>query len=88
MTKLLVIKSKFCRSEKCDEDFKEIKNMLVTDPVLMMPDYNKPIMLYVDASQCSVGDVLMQDHGGGRRLIILMDIIQINCCPSSAHIEP
>lgn len=64
LTKLLAKKSKFCWSEKCDEAFKEIKNMLVNAPVLKMPDYKKPFMLYVDASQCGVGGVLMQDHEG------------------------
>ena len=64
LTKLLAKKSKFCWSEKCDEAFNEIKNMLVNAPVLRMPDYSKPFMLYVDASQWGVGGVLMQDHEG------------------------
>ena len=64
LTQLLGKKSKFCWSEKCNEAFNEIKNMLVNAPVLRMPDYSKPFILYVDASQCGVGGVLMQDHEG------------------------
>lgn len=64
LTKLLCKKSKFKWDEKCDEAFGEIKNMLVNAPVLTMPDYTKPFILYVDASQCGVGGVLMQNHNG------------------------
>lgn len=64
LTNLLAKKSKFCWNEKCNEAFNEIKKMLVNAPVLRMPDYEKPFVLYVDASQNGVGSVLMQEHEG------------------------
>ncbi len=41
LTKLLNKKSKFCWDKHCEEAFVEIKKMLVSAPVLRMPDYEK-----------------------------------------------
>ncbi len=60
LTKLLNKKSKFCWDEHCEEAFVEIKKMLVSAPVLLMPDYEKTFVLYVNTSQNGVGGVLMQ----------------------------
>ena len=64
LTKLLSKKSKFKWDEKCQEAFQKIKNMLVSAPVLRIPDFDKSFILYVDASQVGIGGVLMQEHEG------------------------
>ena len=64
LTKLLAKKSKFKWDEKCQGAFQEIKNMLINAPVLRIPDFEKPFILYVDASQVGIGGVLMQEHEG------------------------
>jgi len=41
--------------------FNEIKRRLVTAPVLAIPDLNKPLQVYSDASVAGTGGVLMQE---------------------------
>ncbi len=41
LTKLQKKKSNFCWDKHCEEAFVEIKKMLIRDPVLCMPDYEK-----------------------------------------------
>ncbi len=45
LMKLLSKKSKFCCGKHCKEAFVEIKKMLVSAPVLRMPDYEKNICI-------------------------------------------
>ena len=56
-------------TEECQRAFEELKAALMTEPVLVFPDWNKPFSVYVDASQTAVGGVLVQEHGGGQRAI-------------------
>ena len=39
--------------------------MLTSKPALQYPDFSKPFVVVTDASQTGVGEVQMQDHGGG-----------------------
>ena len=56
---------KFEWSTKCSEAFKRIKSLLMSAPVLVTPQFDKPFVLMVDASDLGVGAVLMQeDHHG------------------------
>jgi len=41
--------------------FQEIKKLLVTAPVLAIPDLNKPFQVHTDASVVGTGGVLMQE---------------------------
>jgi len=41
--------------------FEKVKMLLTTTPVLAMPDFKKPFIIHVDASDLGVGAVLMQD---------------------------
>ena len=43
------------------EDFQEIHKLLVTAPVLAIPDLNKPFQVHTDASVVGTGGVLMQE---------------------------
>ena len=56
-------------TEECQRAFEELKAALMTEPVLVFPDWNKPFSVYVDASQTAVGGVLVQEHGDGQRAI-------------------
>lgn len=64
LTKLLSKGSKFEWNVCCKEAYGKIKEMLINTPVLRMPDYHKPFMMHVNASQDGVGGVVMQDYEG------------------------
>ena len=40
--------------------FKEMKKLLTAIPILRMPDYSKPFVLYTEASDVAIGAVLGQ----------------------------
>ena len=45
---------------ECTETFKKIKGLLMSAPVLVTPQFDKPFVLMVDASDLGVGGVLLQ----------------------------
>lgn len=45
-----------------DDSFQELKNILISEPVLQFYDENKPIKLSVDASKDALGAVLLQKN--------------------------
>ena len=47
-------------NEDAQRSFDSIKHKLVTAPVLMIPDINKPFLVQVDASQYAVGSCISQ----------------------------
>jgi hypothetical protein len=59
MTKLLEKEAKF----KWNSQYKKVtlKKLLTIAPVLAQPDIEKPFDVYYDASDTSIGGVLMQD---------------------------
>ena len=61
LTKLLRKGVKFEWSDKCQNSFEQLKEMLVEAPVLKKPTSGKEYTLYSDASSISLGCVLMQD---------------------------
>jgi hypothetical protein len=61
MIKLLEKQAKFKWSPQCKETFLTLKKLLTTAPVLAQPDIEKPFDVYCDASNMSIGGVLMQD---------------------------
>ena len=60
LTNLLSTKQKFDWSPECQQAFENLKNLLISAPVLQAPDVSKPFILHVDASDCGVGAVLLQ----------------------------
>ena len=45
----------------CEKAFTELKNKLISAPVLSIPDQSKPFTLHCDASDLAIGAVLSQD---------------------------
>jgi hypothetical protein len=52
---------KFEWTTKCESSFQELKQWLTTAPVLVMPDMEKQLLIYCDASGQGLGCVLMED---------------------------
>ena len=62
LTKLLRKGVMFEWSNKCQNSFEQLKEMLVEAPVLTQPTSGKEYTLYSDASSIGLGCVLMQDE--------------------------
>ena len=60
LTNLLCKNQKFEWSEACQDSFNKLKTILTTFPVLRSPDFTKPFILSVDASDTGVGATLSQ----------------------------
>jgi hypothetical protein len=45
--------------------FSQLKQQMISAPVLLSPDFNLPFTLHVDASDLAVGAILLQDQGKG-----------------------
>ena len=62
MTQLTRKKAKFMWTEECEKSFQELKQRLVTTPVLIIPSNLGGFVIYSDASRKGLGCVLMP-HG-------------------------
>eukprot|EP00253_Pinus_taeda_P035293 PITA_35293 len=58
---LLKKDKKWCWTEKCQKAFDDLKRRIVTAPILKLPDFGRPFEVHTDASDFSIGGVLMQD---------------------------
>ncbi|XP_039018028.1 uncharacterized protein LOC120149241 [Hibiscus syriacus] len=45
----------------CHNAFEKLKEAMVSEPVLVLPDYTKPFVVYTDASDVAISGVLMQE---------------------------
>ena len=61
LTQLLRKNHKFNWTEACEASFQELKQKLVTAPVLVIPEGNEGYVVYSDASRQGLGCVLMQN---------------------------
>ena len=60
----------FCWSPSCQQAFEELRNCLITAPILVYPDYTKPFVLDTDASDVGIGAVLSQVYDDGTEHVI------------------
>jgi hypothetical protein len=51
-------------NKSCLDSFNNLKNALVSAPILCFPDYAKVFVIQTDASGVSIAGVLLQDHNG------------------------
>jgi hypothetical protein len=67
LNKILRVKKgekKFSWSPEAESGFVSLKRALVTAPVLVCPDFEKPFILHCDASKHQIGAALHQKHDG------------------------
>ena len=62
LTKLTRKNEKFQWSEECEQSFQELKQRLVTPPILTLPSGSDGFVIYSDASHKGLGCVLMQQR--------------------------
>ena len=78
LTDLLKKDKKYEWDDNCEKAFMKIKTLLLTAPVLIMPDYQKPFKLQVDASDYGAGAVLLQEGAEEIDLTSLRNLTNIN----------
>ena len=54
----------------CQEAFKQLRQQLVSPPILAFPDYQKPFILDTDATFLGIGAVLSQEQDDGQERVI------------------
>ena len=70
----LLKKDKFEWSEKAESAFQELKEMMISSPVLALPDYSQEFVIETDASNTGIGAVLMQ---GGHPLAYISKALSL-----------
>jgi len=48
-------------TKRCQNAFEELKAAVTQEPVLVLPDFEKVLEVHTDASDLSIGGVLMQE---------------------------
>ena len=61
LTRLIQKRVKFEWSDECERSFKELKDILVTTPILTISSGSRRFVVYSDASHQGLGCVLMHD---------------------------
>lgn len=69
LTKLTRKNSIFVWSPECEAAFQDIKQLLISAPILSCPDYSKEFILQCDGSQVGLGCVLTQNFESGEKVI-------------------
>ena len=64
LTNTLQKKNSFIWNKSCQKSFEKIKAFLCNHPVLKAPDFKKPFIMHVDASEVGAGAVLLQEMQG------------------------
>ena len=70
LNQLLQKDSPFVWSDKCETAFKNLKQALVTAPMLRYPDMNAPFILSTDASGTALGYILGQKSPDSKERVV------------------
>ena len=70
MNELLKKDNEFKWGEKQQEAFEILKQKLMEEPILGYPDYEKPFVLFTDASGTGLGAILSQKDEEGKEIVI------------------
>ena len=60
----------FVWTQKCQESFDKLKRILVENPILAHPDFNKEFILITDASADGLGAILSQKNKDDKEVVI------------------
>ena len=69
LTNLLKKDTKWKFDQQCKDAFNELKNKLISYPILRQPEINKPFILYTDASGYALGAILAQKDDDGAEYV-------------------
>ena len=69
LTDLLKKNKKFSWTEQCETAFREVKERLISAPVLTCPDFSRPFILQTDASTTGLGAILSQEFLDGEKVV-------------------
>ena len=58
---LLKKSTKFSWNDECEHIFQNLKNTLTSPPILHKPDTNKPLLVYITATEDTVSAALVQE---------------------------
>ena len=64
LTDMTRCRGKIVWTAECQKSLDTLKTLLTSEPILRIPDLSKPFVVQADASQFSIGAVLMQQHDG------------------------
>jgi hypothetical protein len=70
LRELLKQNVKYQWTPECEETFQNLKQALITAPILAMPDFNREFILTTDASNFAVSYILSQNDDEGRERVI------------------
>ena len=70
MNELLKKDNEFKWTEKQQKAFETLKRKLIEYPILGYPDYEKPFILFTDASGTELGAILSQLNEHGKEIVI------------------
>lgn len=69
LTGLLKKNAKFSWSTECNNAWTDMKNCLISSPILSCPDFNRPFVVQTDCSDYGIGGVLTQMFEDGEHVI-------------------
>ena len=70
MLTLLKKDEPFLWGDKQQIAFDRLKEMLIKAPILSYPDFNRPFIIYTDASERGLGAILSQEQSDGKEHVI------------------
>ena len=65
----LAASKEWCWTTECQQSFETIKTLLTSAPLLKRPDFDKPFIVYTDASDVGIGGLLTQVYDGVEHII-------------------